>query len=92
MRKRIPIQGIPTERPTCKGCSRKLRPTSTDKERQVPTKVDTPEGTFHGHRTETASRTFLAWDGYDGFHTLNCALRFAIAAFKGGYRVQGGRQ
>jgi hypothetical protein len=27
------------------------------------------------------------YDGYDGFHSLRCALRFARAAYAGGYRM-----
>jgi hypothetical protein len=78
--KRLPWKGSPpppvAERPTCKGCDKKLKP-------RVWSHVNYPRSeTNPGHRE---------WDGgyhgYDGFHSLTCALSFAQRAYAAGYRL-----
>lgn len=72
-----PISG----RPKCKGRGKRLRPISHG----VFKRVQTPTG-FH---EEPAGRKFYDWQGYEGFHSLRCALRFAQDAYAAGYRIKG---
>ena len=73
--KRPPISGIPSIRPVCQWCGKKLRPWTED--------------TYEGGRWsgQMVARKWAGWRSYRGlFHSLGCALDFAAAAHKGGYR------
>ena len=69
-----PISG----RPKCKGCGKTLRPVSYG----VYKRVETPTGVHE----ELVGRKFSDWQGYEGFHSLRCALEFAQDAYDAGYR------
>ncbi len=74
-----PIQGLPAERPRCQHCDRPLRP--------VVDRTHHPlVGGGSSFRVKT--RTFRRWTSYRGlFCTLGCALNFAEAAHRAGYRI-----
>lgn len=69
------------ERPKCKGCGKILRPISHG----VFKRIETPDSIYE----ELVGRKFYDWQGYDGFHSLRCALRFAQDAYAAGYRIRG---
>jgi hypothetical protein len=74
-RRMPPIEGLPVERPVCVWCQKKLRPVSN--------------GVYESGKLSGAllRRTFVRWDAYrDVFCTLQCALNFADASYRGGYR------
>ena len=75
-----PIEGIPDERPHCDYCKRELRP-RTDREYD--------RSSSHWRVTR---RTFSGWSCYGipesgQFCTKACAIRFAWAAYRAGYRI-----
>lgn len=81
-----PITGLPEERPRCVMCDRKLQP-STDYE------YAKREGGSSIY-SQVLKRTFRHWRGYwanrtgdEKFCTTRCAMDFARAAFKAGYRI-----
>ena len=62
-------------RPLCAWCARKLRPTVNEER----------EGT--AVRGRIVRRTFVRWNAYEGvFCTASCAIAFAGASYRGGYR------
>lgn len=78
-----PIEGMPDgDRPRCAWCGRKLAPRL--------------ELFWNGQKSAGASlaigarvtrRVWLGWSAYEGvFHSMRCALRFAGASYRGGYR------
>jgi len=72
---RPPIDGMPDPRPLCAWCARKLRPTVNEER----------EGT--AVRGRIVRRTFVRWNAYEGvFCTASCAIAFAGASYRGGYR------
>lgn len=76
---RPPITGMPTERPVCAMCGKKLRPIIHEKHEQRD------GASVLG---VIVSRTWAGWSGYGPFHSLGCALEFATLAHKAGYRRQ----
>ena len=80
--KRVPVEGVPAERPRCPYCNRRLRPVSNDTQE----KQDLPGGVW---RLVVTRRAWAGrWLAYAGlFCRLNCALNFAVAAHEAGYRV-----
>lgn len=87
------IEGMPAERPVCAWCSRKLKPVVDDE--RVPAKAYTGEPIQPGDIFAAESytrRVWRRWDAYEGvFCTLLCSMRFAGAAYRGGYRRKGDR-
>lgn len=80
--KRPPIEGMPAERPVCAYCGRQLKPE------------------VHNHYDEAAKlwkrrivrRTFEGWRSYEGaFDTTACAIAFAGASWRAGFRRKRGR-
>lgn len=73
---RPPIAGMPTERPRCAWCDRGLKPLVDD--------------TWNGDRglgRRMIARVFLRWRAYESvFCTTRCAIRFAGASYRGGFR------
>jgi hypothetical protein len=84
-KKLVPIEGMPDKRPNCVFCDKPLRPL-------VKNTYDNHEARHYGKVTK---RDFEGWQGYsiergnqwDKFCTHGCALAFAAAAFKAGYRI-----
>lgn len=81
MRNRPPVENMPTPRPVCPMCSRPLRYWTND----------TPELREGGSSTgRILRRVFYRWRGYPNrapiFDRLECALDFALAAHRAGYR------
>lgn len=71
----------PGKRPRCKCCGIELAPDPETVWKHEP-----------GDHRMLGQRWTGRYKGYDGFHTLRCALAFARAAFDHGFRVQGGRK
>jgi hypothetical protein len=77
-----PIEGMPAERPVCAYCGRRMQPI-TDHQRE------------HGKGWGTGRiirRVFKFWKAYPTyrdpiFDTKECALKFAVAAHRAGYRI-----
>lgn len=79
--KRPVAEGVPpiANRPRCAWCGQRLKPRINNIEKKVG-------DTIH-FRTEISRRVFAGYEAYDGlFHSLRCALDFATAAHKVGYR------
>jgi hypothetical protein len=77
--KRPPVQGMPSEQPHCPWCNRRLK---------FWTKDEYKDGKQFG---DVIARTFHAWTGYPNSNTpifdrLTCAVQFATACHKAGYR------
>jgi hypothetical protein len=69
--KRAPIVGMPANRPRCPWCHRQL--------------AGWYEWPNHAQRAQP--RKWQGWRGYNGlFDRLTCALQFATAAHRAGYR------
>lgn len=93
MSKRLHILEMPLNRPTCAWCGKKLRPISIDEYLKTP----------GGASVHVVKRTFRKWAGYGTrvmlstasssrvplFDKLQCALEFAQASFRGGFRRKG---
>lgn len=81
MAKRVPIEGVPKDRPTCVWCGRKALMWTDDTR-------SGPAGTY-GPITR---RVFTRWRPFYGglFDRLKCAGAFARAAYAAGYRRKGG--
>lgn len=75
--KRPPIDGMPAERARCAWCERALRP-------QVINHYDDHPKAW---KRLIIRRTFAGWRAYEGvFHSTGCAIAFAGASYRGGYR------
>lgn len=75
-KRKPPILGMPALRPLCQYCQCKLRP---------DLKVEHAGGSYS---KAVIRRTFLRWNCYRGlFCTKGCAIEFAAAAHKAGYRI-----
>ena len=86
MTKRLPIEGLPDERPVCPWCGRKLVPVTIDRR----TKRSGDVGDFASG--DVIARKFHRWKGYaELFDRLQCALEFALASYRAGYRMRGRR-
>ena len=76
------IENLPATRPHCVFCG-KLMPMMTDYTRE-----ERPGGSS---TSVVLRRVWRRWDGYPWreplFHSLSCALKFAIAAHRAGYRM-----
>jgi hypothetical protein len=76
-----PVEGLPKVRPVCPWCGKPASYWTTDHRRQVNGDV----GTFGSG--PIVRRTFARWNLYNGiFDRLVCALAFATASYKAGYR------
>lgn len=82
--KRLPIEGLPPERPLCPNCGRKLAPVTID------TRVDANGQPSKNWDAWVATRrVFTRWSSYQGLWCrLRCALDFATAAHRAGYRIR----
>lgn len=70
-----PIEGMPKDRPRCAWCDKLLRPRLDIKHE---------DGNYS---KRVLRRIFLGWNAYeDLFCTSTCAVRFAGASYRGGYR------
>jgi hypothetical protein len=66
---------MPAERPRCAWCDRQLRPYID---------VERADGSWSGR---VVRRTWIGWRAYEGvFDTATCAIKFAGASYRGGYR------
>lgn len=75
--KRPRVEGVPEERPRCEWCARRLRPSV----------VNHYTGETESWKRTIVRRTFSGWQSYVGaFDTKDCAVAFAGAAFRAGYR------
>lgn len=87
------------DRPKCKGCGQRLRPLSHNNYEQIerkktPDEMESERRSLGRHSPvddvaisqKFVGRSFYDWQGYDGFHSLRCALAFAIAAHNAGFR------
>lgn len=80
--KRPPIEGIPKDRPRCPGCGKLLEYRTEDTMERRDSEGFT--------RYVLVRRVFARWGGYLGrWHSLRCALQFAEAAYKAGFRLKG---
>lgn len=76
---RPPIEGMPADRPRCPYCDRKLAPVVHEE------RVD-------GYGSRIIRRTWVRWRAKRQlFCTLSCALDFAVACHKAGYRIKRGK-
>lgn len=75
------IAPIPQPAPRCKGCGKPLRAVVWTVYEQ------TPHANGVGFYQKPIAREFKGWNGYDGFHSLRCALGFAVAAYDAGFRT-----
>ena len=76
-RLRPPIE----KRPHCPACHKPRRP--------LMRKIEAREDSAHGFRMRTLGYEWTgAYTGYDPFCTLRCALKFAEAAHRAGYRMK----
>lgn len=70
-----PIEGMPAERPRCAWCNAPLAA------------ILNTEHTDGDHQKPVVRRVFVRWSAYEGlFHNTGCAIRFAGASYRGGYR------
>ena len=78
-RTRAKVVGLPPEAPRCNHCYQPLKPMYTsDWDR------DKNGALIAGTRT----LTFYGWRGYEGFHSLRCALAFAVKAYRAGFALE----
>ena len=78
--RRLPTDPPPppmSERPLCPGCGKRLRPYINE---DLSGKWDEPRKRAWNGR----------WDAYGMFCTMICAVDFANAAYKAGYRLKDG--
>jgi hypothetical protein len=70
-----PIEGMPKERPLCAWCGCKLAPA---------VRYTHADGQWVG---KVIRRQWVGWRAYEGaFHSATCAIRFAGASYRGGFR------
>jgi hypothetical protein len=77
---RVPrVEGVPAVRPRCAWCDRPLKP-SVDNHYSDEPQI---------WKRRIVRRTFAGWRAYEGvFCVQACAIRFAGASYRGGYRRQ----
>lgn len=96
--KRVPIEGVPEQRPRCPFCDKPLQPELKQIREDGKDRYDTTTaaGALHWTKLRVVKKVFTGWKGYpvargnafDKFCTLGCARAFANAAFVAGYRIK----
>lgn len=81
-RRRPPVEGVPSPRPRCPLCNRPLKFWTSSAEAARVLYADEA-------RPTSATLTFKGWRSYGGlFDRLQCALEFAVASHRAGYRIK----